>query len=145
MEKMILRDVPIGSIVYGPSGPSYFFIVEKAGSDYRYATEQTTPGLASSPYNIHTESPLVPTLCRHTAFLLWPKNNLISMPGNIQGAIAYSVEEQPLETERHVALRRLLGYIPAGRMGTPVTGADLYRLKVPDAETCRRNSTTLND
>jgi hypothetical protein len=138
LRELLERNVPAGSVVYGPVGV-YFFAVEQNAASYRYAHEETTPGLASIPDDISTPSPLLPTLCQRSGYVLWPDDGDVPpMDANLRALIDHTVAVLPDTPRTHGKLKRILGGVPGGNVGFDPSGATLYKLKQPSPKDCRR-------
>ena len=75
------RNVPAGSVVYGPIG-DYFFAVELAGDQYLYTFERTTPGLYSRPLASIPDvgERLDQMICSRPTYVIWPKPDPMQQP-----------------------------------------------------------------
>ena len=129
---LLSETIPSGAVFYGPVG-GYFYAVERSQHEYLYATEQTTPGLASAGPTSIGEN-LDEMICSRRAFAIWPVDDPSYHP--LQQRVPEALRERmqgsptefrqpPLATWRREALS-LIGQID-GKFGFP--DAVIYPLK----------------
>jgi hypothetical protein len=121
---------PSGSLVYGPVG-RYFYASLENNFDYRYLTEQTTPGLASIPGQIDTASPMREA-CQRTAYLIWPVSDAEEPLPDIPHATTQRIAGYFAAPQRTGRFERILETIPGGRSDTDERGFAVYQLQMDE-------------
>jgi hypothetical protein len=134
-ESAIAAAIPEGSIVYGPVG-EYFYATLRAGSDYRYLIELTTPGLSSIPGELDTPTPMTEA-CHRPAYLVWPAGEASEPLPPLRHAAIKSIAEHHARPERTGRIERIVERLPAGRSDTDQEAFAVYRLQ-PDPQYCTR-------
>jgi hypothetical protein len=130
----IAAAVPAGSIVYGPVG-GYFYPTLRAGSDYRYLIERTTPGLSSASGELDKPTPMRDA-CHRAAYLVWPAAPSEPLPQLPHADMEWVADHRaaPQITSR---IERIAESLPAGRPDADEEAFTIYRLHV-DSQYCEQ-------
>ena len=134
-DSVIAAAIPKGSIVYGPVG-EYFYATLRAGSDYRYLIELTTPGLSSVPGELDTPTPMTEA-CHRPAYLVWPAGQASEPLPRLRHAAMESITEHRARPQWTRRMERIVERLPAGRSDTDQEAFAVYRLR-PDPQYCKQ-------
>ena len=128
--RVISAAIPSGSLVYGPVG-RYFYASLENNFDYRYLTEQTTPGLASIPGHIDTETPMREA-CQHTAYLIWPLSDAEEPLPHLPHATMQHIAGYYAAPQRTRRFERIVEQIPGGRSEIDERAFAIYQLQMDE-------------
>jgi hypothetical protein len=132
-EVSIAAAVPKGSIVYGPVG-KYFYPTLRAGSDYRYLVELTTPGLSSIAGKLDTPTPMTEA-CHRPSYLVWPAGQASEPLPRLPHAAMERIADHRADQQMRNRIERIAETLPAGRSDTDTEAFAVYRLQ-PDPQYC---------
>jgi len=129
----IAAAIPPASLVYGPVG-QYFYPTFESGSDYRYLTERTTPGLSSVPDRIDTQTPMSDA-CHRAAYLVWPTGDAAEPLPILPRATMRRVADHSMSPQRPGRFEQMMEKVPGGRSDIDDEGFAVYRLQM-DPQYC---------
>jgi hypothetical protein len=130
---VIATAIPEGSIVYGPVG-GYFYPTQRAGSDYHYLIERTTPGLSSVSGKLDMPTPMTDA-CHRPAYLVWPAGETSEPLPQLSHAVTERVAEHRAAPQVTGRIERIVESLPAGRSDADEEAFTIYRLHL-DPQYC---------
>jgi hypothetical protein len=138
----IAAAVPAGSIVYGPVG-GYFYPTLRAGSDYRYLIERTTPGLSSASGELDKPTPMRDA-CYRAAYLVWPAAPASEPLPQLPHADMERIADHRAAPQATSRIERIAESLPAGRSDADEEAFTIYRLHV-DSQYCAQPLRTVKN
>jgi hypothetical protein len=125
--------VPKDSLVYGPVG-EYFYPTLRAGSDYRYLIERTTPGLSSTSGGLDKPTTMRDA-CHKPAYLIWPAGETSERLPRLAHAELERIADHPAAPQVKGGMERIAESLPAGRSDADEEAFTIYRVHL-DPEYC---------
>jgi hypothetical protein len=132
-ENVIASSVPAGSLVYGPVN-GYFYPTLRAGSDYRYLIERTTPGLSSTSGELDRPTPMTEA-CHRPAYLVWPAGEASEPLPQLPYAVTEHIADHRALPQVTGRIERIVESLPAGRADADEEAFTIYRLHL-DPQYC---------